>query len=95
MQNDVKLGICRAMSKINQLSHREFSKNQIEEYADTILELFPNINPQEISDLMTLFFKDEVEFNPSRGERNFTGYLSQRRKIQSTKKIQSFGPFEI
>lgn len=92
--NDKKKSICQAMAKINQLSHKEFSTTQIGEYADTILEIFPDTTAKDIQLIMTLFFKEIEDFNPHKGVRNFTGYLSRKKIEQDRKKLSTYGPFE-
>lgn len=73
--------LCVAMKDINLLSSYEFTEGQIIAYAEKILEIYPDATGREIEVIMQKFFKDEIEFNPHRGVRNFTGNISTTRNL--------------
>ena len=69
--------LCVAMSKINLLSNYTYTKDQIIEYAEQLINLYPNIKVEKIESLMDSFFRCKKDFIPSRGIRNFTEHLEK------------------
>ena len=69
--------LCVAMSKVNLLSNYTYTKDQIIEYAEQLINLYPNIKVEKIESLMDSFFRCKKDFTPSRGIRNFTEHLEQ------------------
>ena len=67
--------LCVAMSKINLLSNYTYTKDQIIEYAEQLINLYPNLKVEKIESLMDAFFRCEINFSPSRGIRNFTEHI--------------------
>ena len=67
--------LCVAMSKINLLSNYRYTEDQIIEYAEQLINLYPNIKVEKIESLMDDFFRCEKEFKPSLGIRNFTEHI--------------------
>ena len=69
--------LCVAMSKVNLLSNYTYTKDQIIEYAEQLINLYPNIKVEKIESLMDSFFRCKKDFTPSRGIRNFTEHLEK------------------
>ena len=69
--------LCVAMSKVNLLSNYTYTKDQIIEYAEQLINLYPNIKVENIESLMDYFFRCKKDFTPSRGIRNFTEHLEK------------------
>ena len=69
--------LCVAMREINLLSSYTYTKDQIIEYAEQLINLYPYIKVEEIESLMDSFFRCQKNFSPSRGIRNFTEHLEQ------------------
>lgn len=70
--------VANAMKDINLLSSYELSKDRVLSYAEKLIQLFPLIEAKMVEDLMRDFFLNVVEYNPSKGIRNFTENLDKR-----------------
>ena len=84
MEKQIK-EIANAMKDINLLSSYDLDKSRILSYATKLIELYPEIEPKVISELMDSFFRCKKDFIPSRGIRNFTEHLE---KTKQSKKMQ-------
>lgn len=70
--------IANAMKDINLLSSYDLDKARILSYATKLIELYPEIEPKIISELMYDFFTCKTEYLPTKGIRNFTENLEKR-----------------
>ena len=76
--------VANAMKDINLLSSYELSKDRVLSYAEKLIQLFPLIEAKMVEDLMRDFFLNVVEYNPSKGIRNFTENLDKRNVREET-----------
>ena len=76
--------VANAMKDINLLSSYELSKDRVLSYAEKLIQLFPLIEAKMVEDLMRDFFLNVVEYNPSKGIRNFTENLDKRNVRKET-----------
>lgn len=87
--------IFKALEDINCLSTTQYDSDTVLQFARIILQSHPETKPEQIKLLMSLFIKEIEDFNPHKGVRNFTGYLSRKKAEQDRKKISTYGPFEF
>lgn len=93
-KQDVLMGIVDALKDINYLSTTQYDSDTVLQFARIILQSYPETKPEQIKLLMSLFIKEIEDFNPHKGVRNFTGYLSRKKAEQDRKKLSTYGPFE-
>lgn len=72
---ETKIKMLNAMGEINLLSTYEYSESTLKSFVQKLSEIYPTISEKHIEFIMNKFFKDEFDFSPSQGLRNFTRYM--------------------